>query len=323
MVGKALEKHHTAEIGRLESAIPADRNPLLVYLASLGGNRSRTVVLQRLNRIAGLVSSGLDATSLDWSKLRYQHVAAIRATLIESGLAPATCNAMLSAVKGVLRECWRLQYLDTENYHRAVDVKGIKGERIRRGRSLSMKDVGALFRTCANDESSAGRRDAGILAVMLGAGLRREEVVSLDCADYDPENGQLLIRSGKGNKDRTAYVSNGSKIVLEKWLVTRQKEDGPLFNPVSQTGEIDYRRISAQAIYMMLRKRGKQAKLQDFAPHDCRRFFASTAIDQSGDLSAISSLLGHKSISTTVRYDVRDERKKQNVVELLTLPVFG
>ena len=110
MVGKAIEIRHTTEIGRLESAIPADRNPLLVYLASLGGDRSRTVVLQRLNRIADLVSSGLDATSMDWSKLRYQHIAAIRSRLIESGLAPSTSNAMLSAVKGVLRECWRLQY---------------------------------------------------------------------------------------------------------------------------------------------------------------------------------------------------------------------
>lgn len=90
----------------------------------------------------------------------------------------------------------------------------------------------ALFAACAEDATSAGRRDAALLAVLYGAGIRRAEAVAPDLADYDIATGAVTIRRGKGNKDRVGYASNGSKEALDAWLEVRGGESGLSSNDV-------------------------------------------------------------------------------------------
>ena len=103
-----------------------------------------------------------------------EHVTAIRTKLAETK-APATVNATLSALRGVAREAWRLGLMTSEDRMRIEAVKGIKGSRLPAGRALSVGEVIALFDVCARDASPAGARDAAMLALLLGAGLRRAE----------------------------------------------------------------------------------------------------------------------------------------------------
>ncbi len=94
--------------------LPRDLHPVLVYLASL-------------ENIAQFISGGeADALTLAWHKLRYQHTAFIRATLAQA-YKPTTANKMLSALRGVLKECFRLGYMSAEDYQRARDLPAIKG----------------------------------------------------------------------------------------------------------------------------------------------------------------------------------------------------
>jgi site-specific recombinase XerC len=76
-----------------------------------------------------------------------------------------------------------------------------------------------MFAAC-DVATSAGSRDAAVLAVTYAAGLRRHELVGLDIEDYDQRSGTLRVR-GKGRKERVAYVTNGSKSALETWLAVR------------------------------------------------------------------------------------------------------
>ena len=86
---------------------PRDENPVLAYLARLSPGSRRTMRAS-LETIAGLASAGeVGALDFPWWMLRYQHSEAIRGRLAES-YAPATANKMLSAMKGVLKSCWRL-----------------------------------------------------------------------------------------------------------------------------------------------------------------------------------------------------------------------
>ena len=230
---------------------------------------------------------------------------------------------MLAALRGVLKEAWRLGLIDAESYHRAADVKTVKGQTLPRGRSLPKGELRALFDACAADSSPAGSRDSAILALLYGAGLRRSEVVALDVGDYNLEDGALTIRAAKGRKDRMGYATNGSALALEAWLEIRGDKAGALFFPVRRGGHLVEKRMTSQAVFNMIRKRAEEAKVPPFSPHDLRRSFISDLLDAGADLATVQHLAGHSSVNTTARYDRRGEVAKRKASELLAVPFRG
>ena len=301
-------------------AMPKDQNPAAVYLARLAPTGRRTM-RAALETVAELVAH-THAERLPWHMLRYQHTQAVRTALAER-YAPATVNKMLAALRGVLKEAWRLNLMSADDYQRAADLPSVKSSTLPRGRALGAGEVRALFQSCAQDDSPAGRRDAALLAVLYGAGLRRSEAVSLDLGDFDPETGALTVRAGKGRKDRIAYATNGSRRALLAWLAVRGNEDGPLFLPIRKGGTVEPRRMTAQAVLVILAKRGAQAGVQHFSPHDMRRTFISDLLDAGADISTVQHLAGHANVQTTARYDRRGEVAKRKAAELLHVPFPG
>jgi hypothetical protein len=108
--------------------------------------------------------------TLDWAALRYQHTEAIRAKLAETR-APAGVNKIVAALRGALREAWRLGLMDAETYQRAADLPSVRGEALSRGRALTGRQIQKLFTACAGDHTvnrvhhghaSMGRRDRGL-----------------------------------------------------------------------------------------------------------------------------------------------------------------
>jgi integrase len=299
--------------------IPPDRNPALVFLARLSPG-SQPTMRGALDKIAQIATGGLtDHVSCPWAAMRYQHAAAILAKLRERYSAN-TVNRHRAALRGVLRECWRLGLMDAESYRHCIDVERVRGQVVPRGRALDHGELRALFSACADDSTPAGARDAGLLAVLYGAGIRRAELVALDLEDYTAETGALLVRSGKGNKQRIVYATNGSRDALDAWLQTRGPAPGPLFWPVNKGGRMIARRMTPQAVLGIARKRAADARVRRFSPHDLRRSFISDMLDTGVDVSSIQQLAGHASPSTTVRYDRRGERAKRKAAESLHVP---
>ncbi|MDQ3929893.1 MAG: tyrosine-type recombinase/integrase [Chloroflexota bacterium] len=298
----------------------ADQHPAAVYLARLAPGSRRTMS-EALDTVAGILTSNrCNMQTLDWSALRYQHTAAVRSVLADL-YAPATANKMLAALRGVLREAWRLGQMSAEDYHRAADLPSVRGSTPPRGRALDGYELGQLFARCGMDKSPAGLRDAAMLAVLYGCGLRRSELVALDVTDYVAKDGVLHIRSGKGNKARTNYATGGARAALEAWLRERGKLPGPLFCPVNKSGKIAYRRLTDQAVRKILLKRAKEAGVEHFSPHDLRRTMIGDLLDAGADISTVQRLAGHANVTTTARYDRRGEAAKRKAAELLRVPV--
>ena len=132
-----------------------------------------------------------------------------------------------------------------------------------------------------------------VMALAYGAGLRRSELVALNRQDYDAGTGALNIRAAKGNRDRSAYATNGSADALNAWLGYRGDEPGPLFWPVNKGGVMEPRRMTDQAVLLMLRKRASLASVRRFSPHDLRRTFISHLLELGADLSVVQRLAGH------------------------------
>jgi site-specific recombinase XerD len=176
-----------------------DHNAAAIYLTSLNSESGRRTMAQALNVCAGLLSTNASAASFAWHEVRFQHVAAIRSRLTEV-YKPATVNKMLAAVRGVLKSAWQSGQMSAEDYHKAASVKCVKGETLPAGRELTSGELSALMADCEHDTTNAGARDAAIIALMYSCGLRREEVVTLDLADFASEDGRLVVR-GKGRKN--------------------------------------------------------------------------------------------------------------------------
>lgn len=321
---------------KVADSIPADQNPAAVFLAGLRSEHSRRNMARYLNQIAQLIGVNpvlvdydgkrkrqQEVTYLyvDWRSLRYQHTAAIAARLA-GAYAPATVNVMLSALRGVLYQAWKLGLTNAEDYQRAVDIKNVRGETLPTGRDLSQGEIMALVAACDRDKSaSAGIRDAAIIGVLYTCGLRRSEAASLDLSDCNINEGRLIIRAGKGRKARTVYMSGGTLQAVIDWLGERGSMAGALFNPINKGGKIGCgRRMTPQAIYNILKNRAAEAGVDDFSPHDFRRTFVGDLLDRGVDIVTVQKLAGHASPTTTSRYDRRGEKAKQEAAGKLHFP---
>jgi integrase len=299
----------------------ADRHPVAVYLARLS-HGSRRAMAQALRVCAGLLSSGKAAPdTFPWASLRYQHTAAARAALAER-YAPATANKVLSALRGVLAEAFRLGLMSAEDHARASDIPNVKGSSAPRGRALKPGEWSALFAAC-DATTAQGARDAALLAVLYGAGLRRAEAVALGLADYNPEDGTLVVRSGKGRKARTVYVTNGAREALAAWLEVRGDGAGPLFLAVDKAGNIRPGGITPGAVYLILGRLQGAARVKPFSPHDCRRSYITALLAGGNSIATVQKLAGHASVNTTARYDRSDEDAKRRAAETLHVPFAG
>ncbi len=314
------------EVAKAAATLPPDRSPYRVYLARLA-HGSRPAMADALATIARIASGGrVGPEALPWHQLRYQHTQAIRQRLVETvsertgkPLSPASVNKALAALRGVLREAWRLGLTSAEDLARATDLEPVRGSRPLRGRALEPHEVAALFHACMRDTSPAGPRDAVVLALGLAAGLRRAEIVGLDLADLDLGREVVCVH-GKGNKVREVPVKGGTLEAIRAWLERRGTEPGPLVCPVGKGGRVGLRRLAPQAILRVCEKRGREAGILGFAAHDLRRTYISALLDRGVDLSLASDLAGHTSPTTTRRYDRRGERARHAAAAVLVVP---
>jgi site-specific recombinase XerD len=310
------------DLARID-ARPLIKHPVIVYLASLAEGSRRTI-FHALDTMAEIVSDGqLDAFTLDWGALRYEHTTALRAHLAQR-YKPSTANKMLSALRRVLYHAWKLGQMDTDDYRHARDVSNIRGHALPAGRDLGIGEIVALIRACEEDDSPGGVRDAAIIALMYATGIRRASVVALDIGDYDPAQGALRVRESKNNREYMAYLaSGGAQRALADWMAVRGDEPGPLFWPVKRGGSMTNRRLTPQSIYNILAKRSEQAGIAPCSPHDLRRTLAGDLLDAGVDIVTVQRILGHSNVDTTARYDRRPEDAKRQAARLIHVPYRG
>ena len=295
----------------------ASDDPVGVHLGNLGSEKSRRSVKRALLLAASELTTL--APGLGWTGLRYVHVAGLRARLSARGLAPATVNHCLSAVRGVLREAVRLELMAPEDGVRACGVPNVRGSRVPTGRALAVTELGALL-AAAREQPHAGPRDVALLAIAYGAGLRRAELAALDVAALDVASGALRIL-GKGDKERIAYLPAWALVAARSWLDVRGAAPGPLLCRVDKAGKLDLSdSLSDEAIRYVLARLARLAGVTAFSPHDLRRTYIGDLLEAGADLSTVQQLVGHAQPTTTARYDRRGETSKRRASALLRDP---
>jgi integrase/recombinase XerC len=155
------------------------------------------------------------------------------------------------------------------------------------------------------DDPWLDARDAAIVELLYGCGLRVGELVGLDTAASAHARGWIDLEAGeahvlgKGSKRRTVPLGAKAREALAAWLATRggSHTEPALF--VGQRGG----RLTARSVWGRLRRRSLLAGLATpVHPHMLRHSFASHVLQSSGDLRAVQELLGHANITTTQVY---------------------
>ncbi len=295
-------------------------NPVHVYLHRLARGASRSTMSQSLEHLAELATAGeIRAAALPWHRLRYRDTSALRQALVDSEYKPATVNVRLAALRGVLREAWRLELMNADDYQRAADLGNVREDTLLRGRALPAGEISALFAGVQKDSSVRGIRDNAVLAVLYGCGLRRAEVVRARLIDLDLA-GETLRVHGKGRRERNVAVLEGVGAALEAWLGIRGQRPGALFYATKRGGELAHRPLAPASIRHICQRRADQGDLAPFSPHDLRRSCATELLEQDVDLSTVSHMLGHSELDTTAKYDYRAERATRRAATRLHIP---
>lgn len=170
----------------------------------------------------------------------------------------------------------------------AVNVSPIK-EPYRKADTMNAEEFEKLMSACKC------QRDRALIAVTAGSGIRRGEISGLLRKDVDMQHGEFNV-IGKGNKERTCFLTPRAKHELEQYLKTRDDDSPYLF--VSQR---THKQLSPRGINFITKEIGKRAGIA-FHTHMLRHYFADTAHEADIDVLDIARMLGHSSVNTTQIY---------------------
>lgn len=307
------------------------------------------------------------------------------------GISASTAKKAIVAYRGVLKEALNLELMSAEEHARASNIQRVKqprstaksrrtsaadyDEKARTGRALDEEEFVKLIEECLHptmDPSGApfdpddnragvttekGLRDAVLLTLGYGCGLRRDELGGLYVADFDlyPARGRqpAVVVTGKGDKTRRVPLPAGVLKALHRYLDMRWSiiEDaysnngrveaslspgavpfrehlmGPLFLRSRRGGRLvrpspmaKLTPLTGQAVYEILKTRAGRVLDEAFAPHDLRRTYITHLLEEDHGIHKVQRLAGHASIETTRRYDHSGERERDAVIRKHHVP---
>jgi len=230
-------------------------------------------------------------------------VQAYKSRLEADGLAPATVNLRLSAIRKLAVEAADNGLLDPVLAQGIARVHGVKQAGTRSGNWLTREQAQQLL-DCPDVSTFKGRRDRALLAVLLGCGLRRSECAALTFEHIQQREGRWCIVDlrGKGQRIRTVPAPSWCKAAIDEWTSAANISDGRVFRAVHKGGWVNGDGMTSQAIADVVHLYARVCGLDGFACHDARRTWAKLAHKGGADLGQIQLTLGHASIQTTEKY---------------------
>jgi integrase/recombinase XerD len=150
-----------------------------------------------------------------------------------------------------------------------------------------------------NPNRRNGLRSLCLLRLMLNTGLRAAEVLNLKVSDIDWQGGKIMVREGKGKKDRTLWIGEADLKLLKKWLKYQAKLPGSAFLFTTRDGQ----RIMDRYLRCMVKRLAQQAGIdKDVHPHMLRHTFATDLLRKTKNLRLAQKALGHAQITSTQIY---------------------
>ncbi len=235
-----------------------------------------------------------DGASLD--QVDESWVAGHLVTLSQAGLSARTQARALSAIRGFFR------FLVQERHQKADPTELLEGPRLLRKLPdiLNRDEVLRLLNAPIGQKPNRVR-DRAMLHTMYAAGLRVSELIELDLADVNLEEG-FVSALGKGNKRRLVPIGSYARAALIQYLAEVRPKWA---RPASRACFVTSRGTSMtrQSFWSLVKKYARAAGItKPISPHKLRHSFATHLLAGGADLRSVQTMLGHVDISTTQIY---------------------
>lgn len=237
-----------------------------------------------------------------------------RIALEQRGYAPSTINLRLAAVRRLAYEASDCGLLSPDLAAGIRRVKGAKRLGVRVGNWLTVEQ-GKKLLAAHFGKQLRDLRNHAIIAMLLGCGLRRAELVAVKIEDFELREDHWVLADliGKGRHMRTIPVPSWVKVAVDAWTDAARLQNGMVFRTIGKTGKVQGCGITAKVIWSIVREAAMNCGIGAIAPHDLRRTCARLCHQNGGELEQIQFLLGHVSVQTTERY-LGCKQRLQNAV---------
>lgn len=299
----------------LPSADPSIAQEMTRWLSHLGAERRLSP--KTLEAYGRDLRQCLDFLCAHWGeRVTLERFAALEATDVRAFMAMRRADdiagrSLMRALAG-LRSFGR--FLEREGKGKVGALAAIRAPKV--AKSLPKPLPMASAKRLADADERAGEdretwilaRDAAVMALLYGSGLRISEALGLKRREVPrPGEGDVLVVTGKGNKTRMVPVLQNVLALVQDYVAMCPyplPAEGPIF--VGARGGPLSPRIIQLA---MERLRGALGLSDSATPHALRHSFATHLLSRGGDLRAIQELLGHSSLSTTQVYTGIDSER--------------
>lgn len=226
-----------------------------------------------------------------------------RIALEQRRYAPSTINLRLAAVRRLAYEASDCGLLSPDLAAGIRRVKGAKRLGVRVGNWLTIEQ-GKKLLAVHSGKQLRDLRNHAVLAMLLGCGLRRAELVAVKIEDFELREDHWVLADliGKGRHMRTIPVPCWVKAAVDDWTNAAKLKNGALFHAIDKSGKIKGCGFTAKVIWSIVREAAANCSVGVIAPHDLRRTCARLCHEAGGELEQIQFLLGHVSVQTTERY---------------------
>jgi len=204
---------------------------------------------------------------------------------VNAGATPENINAVNATIA-------RLDALDN-----AIELERSKGQK-----AHTWLANGEVRRLMTSVKGRTAKRDRVVLALLVAAGLRRDELVNLKWSNVMQQGDRVVLDvTGKGSKKRVIPISAALASILEDWRAFCEAgNDEHIIRGLTSGARLTDTLTSAQ-VFNIVRTHGARIGKPDLAPHDLRRSFAQIGYENGVPVTQLSRLLGHASIETTQR----------------------
>ena len=222
-------------------------------------------------------------------------------------LKSVTINKKLQALKSFFTYLYKADYIE-EDFSNKMPLLKIQKTRVA-PKALEEHEINLLLQFAgSNSKKILKLRNYTMIQLLLGTGIRLDELVNLDYGDItiNDRSGHLTIRKGKGLKERVVFLNSKVRNALslyfdyrvEKYSLERLEIDDPAISNQSN------KRMSSRSVQKVIQTLAQKARIDriQVTPHTFRHTFANKYYSATKDILSLQALLGHESLDTTGDY---------------------